>query len=378
VTEEFLEMVFTPFGTTADIIVKKHSFCLQTGRIMGYGCVFYYAEDAAYRAVNAANNAMIEGVHFTCQIVTGVESAAAAAVLTASSQSNGMMMNMDLMDGSGSITGYHHQSRYPANSMNGVSSANSVTTNAYYDRPPAYPYGNQQHHQQHPQPGLKGNHPATLAMKQSMMMQMMESSAGRYTPNGRSSSSTAGMRSQHPHYPNSTNQNQYEAMLYLQQQQQQREREMMMRYPSGASISSTAATTNAYNTLGNSPTTNPMKNGSFFPSLPQQESFPTRSYESKFAYEATSSANFLNGNNTNNNNNIGNSGYFPDLNSSESLSIHPLSSTWEIPGLGANSISSGSTLIMPPGHYNHHRDLDDFSSITSSLFPSNHTSFNWK
>lgn len=65
-TEEFLESIFTSFGTIADVIVKRHLLCMDPLQISGYGFVFFHDMTAAMHAMSSIRNVQISGICLDC------------------------------------------------------------------------------------------------------------------------------------------------------------------------------------------------------------------------------------------------------------------------------------------------------------------------
>lgn len=68
ISEKVLRELFGPFGSIADVAIKKHTMIQKQNRQSGYGFVYFTNPEAAYRAMNAFKHHTIRDITFDCSI----------------------------------------------------------------------------------------------------------------------------------------------------------------------------------------------------------------------------------------------------------------------------------------------------------------------
>lgn len=68
VTEKVLRDVFSPFGEIADVAIKKHTTIHKQHRQSGYGFVYFFMADSAYRAMHSLKHHTVRDITLDCSI----------------------------------------------------------------------------------------------------------------------------------------------------------------------------------------------------------------------------------------------------------------------------------------------------------------------
>eukprot|EP00981_Chlorochromonas_danica_P008203 scaffold2062_cov181-Ochromonas_danica.AAC.7 len=68
ITEKVLREIFSPFGRIADVAIKKHTSVPKQHRQSGYGFVYFYEADSAYRALHALKHSTVRDITLDCSI----------------------------------------------------------------------------------------------------------------------------------------------------------------------------------------------------------------------------------------------------------------------------------------------------------------------